>query len=413
VDVFGKCGKWTDEHVAAIGRDCYFRTLDAVAGGTEADFDGRRVIVASSHDYLGLSSDPRVREAAITAIRRHGTSLGASRAASGTRDLHREFEHRVAVLLDHESAMVLPSGFQANLMLAPLLGEADRVFTDVSNHASLTEAVELGSAREHRYLHGDMDHLEELLGAAGPGAGKIILTDGIFSVDGDICDLPAISDLAGRHGARVVVDSSHDLGLLGARGAGAPEHFGLRADVVTAALSKSLASVGGVIAGPARVLRYLRNHSRTAIFTAAVSPANVAAAMAALDIAGREPERRVRALDVAERLHNGLRALGYDTGASVTPVVPVRAHGHGRCLRMWRHLCDAGVFTTPLTYPGVRAGREILRVTLTAAHTDGQLDAVLAAFAELARVEDIRPTAHSPVRIARPRAAPAVAVASP
>lgn len=401
MDAFGKCEEWTDEHVAAIGRDCYFRTLDTVLGGTEADFEGRRVIVASSHDYLGLSADPRVREASIAAIRRYGTSLGASRAVSGTRDLHHEFEHRAAALLRQESAMVVPSGFQANLMLAPLLGKTDAVFTDMFNHASLAEAVELGAAREHRYLHGDMGHLETLLDSTDSDTGKIILTDGIFSVDGDICDLPAISRLAGRYGARVVIDSSHDLGLLGATGAGAPEHFGLRADLVTAALSKSLASVGGVIAGPTRVLNHLRNHSRTAVFTAAVSPAAVAAALAALDIAAEEPERRARALDLAEHLHNGLRALGYDTGASVTPIVPVGARGRRRCLRMWRHLCDAGVFTTPLTYPAVRSGEEILRVTLTAAHSDEQLAAVLGAFEEIARIEGIRPAPHSPVRIAR------------
>lgn len=279
------------------------------------------------------------------------------------------------------------------------------VFSDFSNHVSLEDAVRLGRAKERKFLHGDLGHLEELLVVAdGSGTentgGKLILTDGVFSVDGDVCDLPGLMKLADAHGARVVVDSSHDLGVLGPTGAGAGEHFGLRPDLVTGALSKSLASVGGVIAGPADVIRYLRFHARAALFTAAASPANVAAALASLRILRAEPERRVRVLDLAERLHNGLRALGFDTGASVTPVVPVLVSGRERCLRVWRRLFDAGVFAAPMVHPVVRAGREVLRVTLTAAHTDDQLERVLAAFEHVGRVEGSSP-APRPLRTPR------------
>ncbi|MFD8424193.1 aminotransferase class I/II-fold pyridoxal phosphate-dependent enzyme [Streptomyces sp. NPDC059466] len=435
MDILEKCRPWTAEHLRATGRDCYFRAIGDTFDGTEADFEGRRVIIAASHDYLGLSAEPRVREAAVAAVRRFGTSLGGSRAVSGSLELHEELETGLAAFLGYEAAAVLPSGYQANLMLAPLLGDGDMVFSDFSNHVSLEEAVRLGRAKERKFLHGDLDHLEELLracdrggnrigiggvetgaggtggdGTAGDGTGtggKLILTDGVFSVDGDVCDLPGLMELAGAHGARVVVDSSHDLGVLGPTGAGAGEHFGLRPDLVTSALSKSLASVGGVIAGPADVIRYLRFHARTSLFTAAAAPANVAAALAALRILRAEPERRVRVLDLAERLHNGLRALGFDTGASVTPVVPVLVRGRERCMRMWRELFEAGVFAAPMVHPVVRAGREVLRVTLTAAHTDGQLDRVLAAFERVGRVEGVipgsAPASHTPVRIARPR----------
>ncbi|MEE1752122.1 aminotransferase class I/II-fold pyridoxal phosphate-dependent enzyme [Streptomyces sp. SP18CS02] len=417
MDILERCRSWTAEHLRQTGRDCYYRAIGDTFDGTEVEFGGRRVIMAATHDYLGLSADPRVRAAAAEAVGRFGTSLGGSRAVSGSLELHEELESALAVFLGQEAAVVLPSGFQANLMLAPLLGPDDLVFGDFSNHVSLDEAVNLGQAEQRKFLHGNVEHLGELLHAADGSAGKVILTDGIFSVDGDICDLPGIMELASAHGARVVVDSSHDLGVLGPTGAGVGEHFGLRPDIVTSALSKSLASVGGVIAGPAEVIHYLRFHSRTALFTAAASPANVAAALAALRILQAEPQRRARVLDLAERLHNGLRALGYTTGASVTPVVPVLVRGRERCLRMWRQLEAAGVFTAPMTYPGVRAGQEVLRVTLTAGHTDGQLERVLAAFEWAGRKEGvIAPSAsqgYAPVRIVRPAAsADAAAVAS-
>ena len=411
MDVLEKCRSWAGEQLRDGGRDCYYRAIRNTFDGTEAEFEGKRVIMAASHDYLGLSADDRVREAAVAAVRRFGTSLGGSRAVSGSLELHEELEARLATFLGQEAAAVLPSGYQANLMLAPLLTEDHFVFSDLSNHASLDEVVRLGDAEERKFLHGDMTHLEELLASTADEAGRLILTDGIFSVDGDICKLPELMKLADTHGARIIVDSSHDLGVLGPNGAGAADHFGLRPLLVTGALSKSLASVGGVIAGPTEVIHYLRFHARTALFTAAASPANVAAALAALEILQAEPARRVRVLDLAERLHNGLRALGYDTGASVTPVVPVLARGRERCLRMWRELCRSGVFTAPMTYPGVRAGREVLRVTLTAAHTDQHLARVLDAFEEVGRKEGLIPQTppgrHTPVRIVRPAEIPA------
>ncbi|WP_405469854.1 aminotransferase class I/II-fold pyridoxal phosphate-dependent enzyme [Streptomyces canus] len=414
MDVWEKCRSWTASQLQETGQDCYYQVISDTFDGTEVTFADRRIVMAASHDYLGLSADQRVREAAMAAVRRFGTSLGGSRAISGSLRLHEQLEEQLAQFLGQESAAVLPSGYQANLMLAPLLDKDDYVFSDLSNHASLDEVIRLGEAKERKFLHSNMKHLEELLTTTRAGAGKTILSDGIFSVEGDICDLPALTQLAGRHSAYVVLDSSHDLGVLGPKGAGAAEHYGVQPLLITSALSKSLASVGGVIAGPAEVIRYLRFHARTSLFTAAASPANVAAALAALEILQTEPERRQRVLNLAERLHNGLRALGYDTGASTTPVVPVLVRGRERCLRMWRKLCEAGVFTAPMTYPGVRAGREVLRVTLTAAHTDTQLERLLNAFEAVGLAEGVLPEAgppreYAPVRITRPTMATSTA----
>ncbi len=406
MDVLEKCRAWTADHLQQAGWDCYYRAITDTFDGTEVSFEGRRVIMAASHDYLGLAADPRVREAAVAAVRRFGTSLGGSRAVSGSLELHEELEEGLARFLGHQAAAVLPSGYQANLMLAPLLEKGDYVFSDLSNHASLDEVIRLGDAEERKFLHSNMAHLEELLASATEAAGKTIVTDGIFSVEGDICDLPALTKLADAHGAHVIVDSSHDLGVLGPTGAGAAEHYGLRPSLVTSALSKSLASVGGVIAGPAEVIRYLRFHARTSLFTAAASPANVAAALAALGILRTEPEHRLRVLDLAEQLHNGLRGLGYNTGTSSTPLVPVLIRGRERCLHMWRELCQAGVFTAPMTYPAVRTGHEVLRITLTAAHTDEQLARLLTAFEEVGRTEGVipetAPCIGAPGQVARP-----------
>lgn len=417
LDALEKYRVWTPEYLRATGRDSYYMPFAEWHGGTEVVFGGRRLIMTASHDYLGLAADRRVREAAAEAVRRFGTSLGGSRVVNGSLALHEELEHRLASFLGQEAALVLPSGFQANLALAPLLDERTAVFSDLSNHVSLGEAVRLGRCSEYTYAHRNMGQLERRLARAGGERAKVIVLDGLFSVDGDVCDLPAVTALAQAYGARVVVDSSHDLGVLGARGAGVTEHYGIAVDLVTSALSKSLASVGGVVAGPADVMRFLRHQARAAMFTAAAAPCNVAAALTALDIVRTEPERRTRLLDLAERLHNGLRALGFDTGNSTTPVVSVKISGQERCFRIWRLLCDAGVFTGPITYPGVARGREVLRLTLTAAHSDDHLERVLGALENVGREEGIIPAepsaAYERVTMTRPPARPLSVVPGP
>jgi 8-amino-7-oxononanoate synthase len=386
-DVFDKCREYTAyQQAVSAGVYPYYHPLSGWPGPAEAQVRGRRVIMAGSNDYLGLARDPRVVSAAAEAVHRYGATCSGSRLLNGTLELHERLEQRLARFLRREDAVVVTTGFQANLALAALLGRGDTVFADRENHASLTDAVRLGQATHRRYPHRDLDHLARMLAAAGPG-GRMVVTDGVFSAGGDLCDLPGLVKLARAHQARLVLDGGHDVGLLGRHGRGTPEHFGLddEVDLVTVTLSKSFGSLGGVLAGPAEVIRYLRHHARSLIFAASVPPANAAAALAALDIVESEPDRRYRVFDLAEELHNGLRALGFYTGESQTPIVPVQIGDSTRCLRFWTELLDAGVFGNAMIPPAVAEGHALIRLSVTAYHTGEHIGRIIDAFAAVGR----------------------------
>jgi hypothetical protein len=256
-----------------------------------------------------------------------------------------------------------------------------------------------------------MDHLEQLLAQAEPGAGKIIVTDGVFSMEGDVCNLPRIVELAKQYNARVMTDDAHAMGVLGTLGRGTSEYFGLEkeTDLVMGTFSKSFASLGGVLAGPFDVINYIRHKARSVIFSASMTPASIASALKALEIIEAEPQRRERLLDIAEKMHNGFRAMGFDTGVSVTPVVPVHIGDQVKCFRFWRALHEAGVFANPVIPPAVEAGHALIRTSYMATHTDAQLDRVLDTFETIGRklgvIPETRPTAYEPVKIARPGSA--------
>jgi 8-amino-7-oxononanoate synthase len=408
-DVFDKCSAWKDYRIArATGLYPYFRAIEQ-SEGTEVVIDGKRRVMAGSNNYLGLASDPRVKEAALAATRKYGTTCSGSRLLNGTLDLHEQLELRLARFLQKEAAVVVSTGFQANLAaLSALLGRHDTVFSDRGNHASLVDGIRLSFGQERKYRHGDLGHLEELLEKSSPDHGRLIVTDGVFSMEGDVCPLPGIVSLARKHGARVLVDDAHGTGVLGANGRGTAEHFGLEHDVdlVLGTFSKSFASLGGVLAGPFDVVNYVKHKSRPIIFSASMTPGAVAAALAALEIIEREPERRARLLDVAETMHNGLRALGFDTGVSVTPVVPVLVGDQLKCFRFWKALFEAGVFANPVIPPAVEPGRALIRTSFQATHTDAQLDRVLEAFEQVGRRLDVipetRPLHWERVTVARP-----------
>ncbi|MEU2283714.1 pyridoxal phosphate-dependent aminotransferase family protein [Streptomyces sp. NPDC013178] len=415
MDVFDKCRDFDSARLyGPPGTSPYFRPVLPAARAGEATVDGRTVVMAGSNDYLGLAGDPRLAEAAVRAVHEYGTGCSGSRPMCGTREVHERLESACAAFLGREAAVIAPSGLQTNLMLAGLLDKGDVVLGDRQNHASLVDAVKLAGADYHRFRRDDVARAERFFAEAGPDAGRVVITDGLFSMEGDLCDLPGITALAARHHARVVVDCAHDLGLLGATGRGTPEHFGLedRVDLVTATFSKSLGSAGGVLAGPADVIDYVRCRSRATVFTAAMAPPVVATVLAALEIVRTEPERRDRALDVAERMHNELRALGYDTGSSVSPIIPVAVGDHDRCLALWHRLLDAGVYVNPIVAPGRPEGQEMLRVSFSPLHTDDQLERVLDAFATAGRAEGVipptPPATWEPVRVARPTPAPHV-----
>ncbi|WP_158852491.1 aminotransferase class I/II-fold pyridoxal phosphate-dependent enzyme [Saccharothrix deserti] len=408
-DVFDKCRAWTRVRDAVTaGIMPYGHVIEDLVDGTEAVVGGRKVVMLGSNDYLGLSADPRVKAAAQEAIDRYGTSCSGSRLLNGTRPVHGEFEQRIADFLGREAAVVTATGFQTNLAISTLLGHGDVVLTDRGNHASLVDAARLGFAEHRRYRHNDVEHLAWLLDTSGADRGKVIVTDSTFSIEGDLCDLPAIVRLAREHDARVVLDCAHDLGVLGAHGRGAPEHFGLESqvDLVTGTFSKAFGSTGGLIAGSREVVDFIRHLGHPAVYSAAMPPAAVAAADMALQIIEQEPERRTRLLDIAERLHNGLRALGFDTGRSTTHVVPVLIGDETLCLRFWTALLDAGVFTNAFVTPALPADKTMIRASVLATHTDTQLDQALEAFARVGRelgvIPATPPRTYEPVMTARP-----------
>ncbi|MFI7134481.1 aminotransferase class I/II-fold pyridoxal phosphate-dependent enzyme [Nonomuraea sp. NPDC050153] len=383
-DAFAKC-RPPQEVPALLAEGIYpfYQPVHERLGDGEVIIDGRRVLMAGSNDYLALSDDPRLKAAGAEALRRLGTGNSGSRVLNGTLESHRRLEGELADFLGHEAAMVVSTGYQANLALSPLFGGGDVVLADRHVHASLIEALRLGQAGLQRYRHNDMAHLAELLAAADPAAGLLILTEGMFSVTGDLGDLPGVADLAIRHGARVILDSAHDVGLLGAGGRGAAELLGRQSaiDVQTLTFSKCFGTVGGAVTGPAQVIDFLRHRARAAMFSASLSPSCTAAALAALDVIRAEPERRLRVMAAARRLRSGLAALGFPLSAAQTPTVPLEVGDAVLCCRLWKDLFDQGVLANAMLPPSVPGGRSVLRLSVTAAHTDAQVDRILEAVA--------------------------------
>jgi 8-amino-7-oxononanoate synthase len=388
MSLFDKCESYTiAREVQAKGYYPYFRAIEA-SYDTEVDIDGQRKIMVGSNNYLGLTHHPHVLEKAAEALKRYGSGCTGSRFLNGTLDLHEQLEERLAEHLHKESALVFSTGFQTNLgVISTLVGRDDYLFLDKLNHASIVDGARLAFGVTQRYAHSDMEALERRLAQAPTEAGKLIVTDGLFSMEGDIANLPDIVELAERYGASAMVDDAHAFGVLGPTGAGTAEHFGLddRVELVMTTFSKSLASLGGVIAGPEPVIHYLKHHSRALIFSASMPPSAVAAVLAALDVIQEEPERREQLWHNTRRMQEGLKSLGYDIGGSVTPVIPVVIGDMEPMLIFWKELFDAGVFTNPVTPPAVPDHSCRLRISMMATHTDEQVDRVLEAFAQVGK----------------------------
>jgi len=382
-DLFAKRGRFTQARdLIRAGIYPYFRAIRE-SEGTDVFVDGRRLVMVGSNNYLGLTHHPHVLEKVTRAVERFGSGCTGSRFLNGTLALHEELEERLARFVRREAALVFSTGFQTNLgTIAALVGKDDIVYCDRDNHASIFDGCRLSFGVTKKFRHNDMGHLEELLAEGPDEAGKLIVVDGVFSMLGDLANLPRIVELAERFGARVLVDEAHSLGVLGSNGRGAVEHFGLedRVDLVMGTFSKSLASIGGFIAGPEGVLHYVKHHARPLIFSAATPPAAAAAVLAALDVLETQPELRARVTHNATRAREGLRALGFDTGDAETPIVPVLIGERERTFLFWNALFEEGLFANPVTSPAVPPGRDLIRTSYMATHTDVHLDAVLRGF---------------------------------
>jgi 8-amino-7-oxononanoate synthase len=403
VDVFSKARE--HERVAqlkaarAIDAVPYFRRLESPAAPV-VEMEGARRIMLGSNNYLGLTGDPRVIEAAHDAIRRYGTGVTGSRLLNGTLDLHLELEQELAAWFGTEDAIVYTTGHQANLgALGTILGPGDTVVVDSGDHASILDGVLLSRAKLRAFRHNRLDLLEKRLRQAeADGGGILVVVDGVFSMEGDVAPLQEIADLSERHGARLMVDEAHGLGVLGARGAGACELLGVedRVDLRMATFSKSLASCGGVIAGPTDVIDFLRIQSRPFLFTASAVPAAVGSALAAARICRSDegPQLFARVLENARYLNDGLRSLGFhvvdpttlpDGTTVATPVVPVLVADDWKAALLWKALYEAGVYVNVALHPAVPPGGALLRTSVMATHERETLDEAIELFAGVKR----------------------------
>jgi 8-amino-7-oxononanoate synthase len=396
VDVFAKVRGHERVELLAAARQAgilpFFRTVESAAAPV-VEMEGAERVMLGSNNYLGLTGDPRVIEGARAALRRYGTGLTGSRLLNGTIDLHLELEAELATWFRTESALVFTTGHQANLgALGTILSPGDTVVADSGDHASILDGCLLSRARLRPFRHNRLDRLEHALErAAGDGGGVLVVVDGVFSMEGDVAPLGEITELCARHGARLMVDEAHALGVLGARGAGSAELLGVedRVDLRMATFSKSLASCGGVIAGPAEVIEFLRTQARAFLFTAAAVPAAVGAALAAVRVC-RSPDGPplfARVLANATYLRDGLAALGFKvlTSDVVTPIVPVLVEDDWKAGLLWRALWDAGVYVNVAVHPAVPPRGALLRTSVMATHDHATLDRALGAFDRVKR----------------------------
>jgi len=383
MDVFDKCMRFTRaEEAQAADLYPYFTPIQE-ARGNRIKVKGRDMIMVGSNNYLGLIDHPKVMQAAKDAIDRYGVATCGSRFLTGTIDLHEELEIRLAKFMKKAAALTFSTGFQTNLgIISTIAGKGDAIITDRMDHASIIDACRLSFATVYKFKHNDMADLERILSSLGEDVGKIIVVDGVFSMEGDLSDLVSVVTLARKYGSRVMVDDAHGIGVMGRNGRGTAEHFGVEADVdlIMGTFSKSFASLGGFVAGDAKVIAFIKHAARSLIFSAAATPAAVATVLATLDIIENEPERRERLWQVTTKMRTGFQAMGYNTGASQTPIIPIMIGDDEKGFMLWKLLRDEAIFTTPIIYPAVPVGQALIRTSYSASHTEEELDAVLDAF---------------------------------
>jgi 8-amino-7-oxononanoate synthase len=396
-DLFEKIKSFTTAKEAmALGIYPYFRALSDSEGVT-ATFEGKEVVMLGSNNYLGLTTDPRVRQAAAEALARYGTSVTGSRFLNGTLELHLELERRLAKFVNMEAALVFSTGYQTNVgTITAILGKGDYAILDKEAHACVVDGVMMSRGEMKRFKHNDTADLERVLSQIPPEAGKLVVVDGVYSMGGDLAPLPELIEVCRKYGARFMVDDAHGIGVTGG-GRGTPFHFGVadKVDLLMGTFSKSFASIGGFIAGSADVIHYIQHHARSLIFSAALPAPNAAAVLAALDIIETEPQHVAKVWDNADYMRAGLKELGFNFGNSTTPIIPIFVGDQYLAGITWAAMIENGVYTNPVVPPATPPNASLLRTSYMATHKREHLDRALAAFKTVGQNLDLIPTVTS------------------
>jgi len=383
MDIFEKCYGYTRaEDAKKIGLYPYFTEIEKVEGNY-VWVKGKKILMVGSNNYLGLFDDQKIKDATIEAVGKYGSSTCGSRFLNGTYSLHVEVERKVAEFMGKEDAQTMSTGFQTNLgTISAIAGRNDVILLDRMVHASIMDGVRLSFARVLKYKHNDMQDLEEKIKSIPDDKGKIIITDGVFSMEGDLCDLPGIVKIAKKYNSRIMVDDAHGVGVMGKNGRGTCEHYDLvdEVNLIMTTFSKSFASLGGFVVGERKVIHYIKHFARALIFSASITPASLASANKALEIIQKEPWRRERLWEITRIMNKELTALGYDTGNTETAIIPIFIRDLEKTFMLWHFLRDFGIFTNPVIAPAVPEEDSLIRTSFSATHTDENLEFILKGF---------------------------------
>jgi 8-amino-7-oxononanoate synthase len=383
VSIFDKCYSFTRaEETMEMGIYPYFTPIQEVYGN-KVKVLGKEMIMVGSNNYLGLLDHPEVMKAAQEAVDRYGVATCGSRFLNGTLDIHVELEKRLAQFMKKEAALAFSTGFQTNQgIISTIVGRGDVVITDRMVHASIIDACRLSYGEVQKYKHNDMADLERILSSIHADTKKLIVVDGVFSMEGDLANLPGIVELAKKYGAQIMVDDAHGIGVMGKNGRGTAEHFGVEddIDIIMGTFSKSFASLGGMVCGEKKVISYIKHFARSLIFSASITPASVATVLATVHIIQSEPERRERLWEITKKMKSGFQEMGYDTGPTETPIIPVIIGNDEMAFMLWKLLRENGVFTNPVIYPAVPKDQALIRTSYSATHSEEELNYVLECF---------------------------------
>jgi 7-keto-8-aminopelargonate synthetase and related enzymes len=392
-DIFEKCRNYKDAKIAMrMGIYGYFQPIES-AQGPEVMLGGKKYIMAGSNNYLGLANDPEMKKAALAAVEKYGTGVAGSRLLNGNTKLADNLEEKLAKFKRKQAGLLFATGYQMNLgVVSCLMKKGDYAIVDKLDHASILDGVKMSEGEMVRFKHNDMADLERVLAKIPEDAGKLIIVDGVFSMEGDICPLPDIVKIGKKYGARVMVDDAHATGIIGKTGRGTCEHFGLEngeVDLIVGTCSKTFATVGGFVVGDEDIIHYMRHNARSQIFSASMPPSCIASITKALELIENDTSRRDNLFRLTAKLKKGLENLGYDLGTSTTPILPVHVGSNENCFKMWRALHEMGIFANPVISPAVPPGRALMRLTLMATHTDEHVQKIIDAFAQAGRAVGI------------------------